>query len=241
MKTDKDQNQEALFNYIVEGLDLDNRVIYFNSLTEEPTNMGVICYSTTERIIRAIKYFELKDPTKPITLVVSSYGGEIYSTFALVDAIKASPCKIIFKGTGMIASGGTVLCAVCDERHLTPNCIFMIHAGSNYGGTENHIDSQIESKQSEKIRQTLYSIYEEHSFLSQGKIEELCARDVYLSAQEALTLGFADYIIPPLDRPEIPRTSDELAIRELLAEIDTRVLKKTSSEVLNTKSKRKII
>lgn len=216
---------------ILEGIDLENRIIYFNSLSDEEANMGTITYSTTERIIRAINLMAKQNST-PITLNVSCYGGDIYSVFALVDAIRSCVCPIVFKGTGIIASGGTILCCVCDERYLTPNSVFMIHAGSNYGTPNNHIDAQIESNQSEAVRQTLYKIYEDSTHLSKGKVEELCSRDAYLTPEEALALGFIDGIIPIIRTKSPSREPDEKEIYKVLKDISRRTLKKTSKSVL---------
>lgn len=135
------------------------------------------------------------------TLVVNitnTPGGDIHEGFAIRDALelfKRSGKKVITRGTGFVGSVSTVIFMAGDERELTESTTFYIHnplVTNASGGADdlrkiaNYIDDQ--EAQARKI-------YEAGSNLDGDQVDFLMQHEVYLTAEEALALGFATSVL----------------------------------------------
>jgi hypothetical protein len=117
----------------------------------------------------------------------------------LHDEILACPCQIKFFGGGAIMSAATWILAVCDERWLHPNATIMVHDGSE--GHEGKLtDVKISASEMVRLQNLLYEIYAANSRMPKEFWEDVCQRDLYLTASEAVSLGLADKIIEPKKR-----------------------------------------
>ena len=67
-----------------------------------------------------------------ITIKVCSYGGSVDAALAIIGRIKASKCKIVIEGYGVIASAATLILACGDERRISRFSSFMYHE-CNFG------------------------------------------------------------------------------------------------------------
>ena len=133
-------------------------------------------------------------PNKPIEIHMNSYGGDPYAMLRLHDAILCSPCQIRFYGGGSIMSSATWIMAVCDERYLYPNATVMVHDGSEEMEGK-HTDVQIGAMESKRLQELLYDIYANNSKMPRAFWQEVCQRDLYLTAEEAIWLGLADKLV----------------------------------------------
>lgn len=112
---------EKIEKWIDSGIDLDNRVIELGDIDE-----------LSNDIIRAFKLME-KESSKPITIVVSSFGGCVYTGLRFYDLLNNSKCKIITRAEGYVMSMGTIIYLAGDERYALPNTTFMFHEVSTLG------------------------------------------------------------------------------------------------------------
>lgn len=71
----------------------------------------------------------------------------------------------------------------------------MIHQPSSGVGYSTFRDQQIHLKEMESLKLDLYNVLSENSGLPVNEIEELCDRDRWMKAEEAIKLGFLDEII----------------------------------------------
>ena len=187
-------------NILETGLDFDQRRIYFGVCTD-PTleDIGEVTTRSIEHCARALHLLTFDDPHKPIELYMSSGGGDPYAMLRLVDEILSCPCPVKFFGGGIIQSSATWIMCVCDERYLFPNTTVMVHDGTeSVKGT--HTDTKIELAEAVRLQDKLYDIYESNSKMPKSFWQDVCQRDLYLSAEEACQLGLADKIIEPIDR-----------------------------------------
>ena len=181
------------------GYDLKNRIIYFgeNPSDFNPSEEGSFNAFTSisvENTIRAIHRMSSDYPKKPIELHMSTDGGDVYAMFRLMDAILTSPCQIKFFGSGIIASSGTWILAVCDERYLHKNTTIMVHSVSDaIEGTQS--DRRINQAESERLQSLLEGIFEDNTRMPKDFWKQACQRDLYLTAKEAIQLGMADKIV----------------------------------------------
>ena len=205
------------------GVDLKNRRIYFGvnldtGSAEESTDFTL---SAVEYAVRAMHRMASDAPGKPIELHMCSYGGDPYSMLRLYDEIHASPCQIKFYGSGAIMSSATWIMAGCDERYLHPNATVMVHDGSD-GFDGKHTDHQIQAAEMKRLQDKLYQIYADNSRMPVEFWADVCQRDLYMTASEAVSLGLADKVLEPKKRGNL-RKARHAALKK---EPDTKELKK---------------
>lgn len=188
-------------NVISSGVDEVSRRIFFgrylpNASEEEGNGFDQI---SIEYAIRAIHKMVDSNPKKPIEIHMNSYGGDPYSMLYLHDLILASPCQFKFFGGGAIMSAATWILAVCDERYLYKNARVMVHSGSlTIDGT--FADAEIRMAEEKRLQEELEHIYAHNSHMPKSFWTEVCKRDLYLSADEAVLLGLADKVVEPKKR-----------------------------------------
>ena len=183
------------------GVDLKNRRIYFgvNLDTEDSDDSTSFTMSSVEYAVRAMHRMVSDAPTKPIEIHMCSYGGDPYAMLRLHDEILACPCQVKFYGAGAIMSAATWIMAICDERYLHPNTTVMIHDGSD-GFEGKHTDQLIHAGEAKRLQDLLYDIYTENSRMPKEFWEDVCQRDLYMTADEAVSVGLADKVIEPKKR-----------------------------------------
>lgn len=204
------------------GVDLKGRRIYFgvNLDTGDASEATDFTLSSVEMAVRAMHRMAADAPGKPIELHMSSYGGDTYAMLKLHDEILASPCQIKFYGSGPIMSCASFIMSACDERNLHPNAVVMVHELTSGGGGK-HTDIKIDAAENIRLMEQLCSIYEANSHMSKEFWLDICQRDVYLSASEAVSLGLADRIIEPKKRGNL-RKARQAAMKK---EVDAKVMK----------------
>jgi ATP-dependent Clp protease protease subunit len=235
---------------IVYGIDLKNRKIYFglNLDTSDQEEYGDFTNASVEMAVRAIHRMAAESATKPIEIHMNSYGGDAYAMLRLHDAILCSPCQIKFFGGGSIMSSATWIMAVCDERYLYPNATVMVHDGSDVIEGK-HTDVQIGAVESKRLQGLLYDIYANNSKMPRSFWEDVCQRDLYLTAEEAIALGLADKLVEFKKRGNLRRLRQACmrknvesdSMKKLVKDIYKRINKlKVPSIELNTAVKEPI-
>ena len=196
-------------NILDNGIDLINRRIYFGALSESVDESGSdFTWRSCERAIRAIQVMELEAPKKSIELHMHSSGGCPYSMLRLMDVIQSCSCQIKFFGGGEISSAATWVMAVCDERYLYPNTLVVIHdssAGSSEEIPSKLSDAYIAMDGERHLQEKLNRIFADNSRMPVEFWNEMVKRDMYLSAEETITLGLADKIVEYKKRGNLRR------------------------------------
>ncbi len=134
---------------------------------------------------------------KRLQLMICSNGGDVPSTFALIDVMKASKIPIHTIGLGVIASCGLLLFIAGEPgyRILTPNTSILSHQYSwgSYG-KEHELFAQV--KEFELSTERMISHYKKCTGLDEEKIRKhlLPPEDRWLSAKEAKKLNICDSV-----------------------------------------------
>lgn len=189
-----------LTDLLVYGVELKSRRIYFGThLDLGEDNPGDFTQASIEVAIRAMHRMAQDAPGKPIEIHMNSYGGDPYAMLRLYDEILSCPCQVKFFGGGAIMSAATWIMAVCDERYLHAHATVMVHDG--WAGTEGkHTDLLIWAAEEKRLQDVLYDIYATNSRMPKEFWQEVCQRDLYMSASEAVSVGLADKIVEPKKR-----------------------------------------
>lgn len=151
-----------------------------------------------QAVIRKLWFLEMKDPGKPILLVINSPGGSVDSGFAIWDQVKMISSPVTTLVTGLAASMGSVLslCADPDKRFATPNSRIMIHQPRLSGVIQGQAtDLEIQAKEMIKTRKILVDIYVEATGKSPEEIEEAVDRDTWMTADEAKAFGLLTRVV----------------------------------------------
>jgi len=193
---------ETIITY---GVDRKNRIVEFGVPVDGfEENPSVFTQASVATCVRAIRTMVHDAPNKPVHIYMDSYGGDPYTMMYLKDVILTSPCQFKFYGGGAIMSAATWIMAVCDERYLYEDATIMVHTGSEEH-SDRWNDYQITAKESERLMDRLFDIYEENSLMPKSFWQDVCQRDLYLTAQETVHLGLADSIIKQRGRKNLRR------------------------------------
>lgn len=161
--------------------------------------MGEVDYESVKPIIEwiLIENHVVKKKKKELLLMICSPGGDMEAAFALVDVMRSSAIPIKTVGLGQIASCGFMifLSGTPGRRILTPNTSILSHQYS-WGSEGKHHELFAMTKEFGLAQQRMINLYRETTGLDETVIRErlLPASDVWLSAEEALSLNCCDYI-----------------------------------------------
>lgn len=212
-----------LDNLMSLGIDSCNRRLYCGDCTvPSDEDSGEISTRSIERIVRALHQLVNEDPQKPIELYMSSGGGDPYAMLRLYDEILACPCPVRFIGGGIIQSSATWIMCACDERLLFPNTTIMVHDGTE-SVKGNHTDTKIAMAEAVRLQDMLCEVYAANSKMPKSFWQEICQRDLFISAEEAIKLGLADGLINPKNRTQF-RQMRQANLDKMLSVVDQEAL-----------------
>lgn len=194
---DESLNKRKLF-------EMDDELIY--SFGTEVHFTGPIDKNSIATVIKEItkvvnkKNEEGYDKDEKITIcyIVDSPGGCVTSVLKFVDFLnivrqKHPNIEFVSIGTGLIASAGTIMCAVADKRYMTSNSYAMIHELSSGNiGKYTHLVSY--TKYLSQMHDRLVDIYLKKSKMTKQEIEAFLKDESWFSAKEYLEKGLIDEI-----------------------------------------------
>lgn len=162
------------------------------------TISGAIAHPRFSQVDLQLTELEVASSRKPITIRISSIGGDVNEALAIVGRIRRSPCKIITEGYGLVASCATLIFAAGDEKLFSKYGWFMHHLASfNFNSSIKFVDLKRMLKQ---------ATLEEHAWavwMSELTNKDLTfwkklgddGTDIFLSPRELLDLGIIDKIL----------------------------------------------
>lgn len=167
---------------------LQDRIIYFGTdVNSDTANIAIM----------QLLWLAADDPEKDIDFYINSPGGSVYDGLAIKDVMDTLPCKVNTVGVGMCASmGAYLLSAGTGTRKAMKNTRIMIHSVSS--GTIGTIhDMKVDYEETKFLQDQLMK---DIAGYTKGKstveeIDDLCKRDNYMSAEEAIQLGLIDTVV----------------------------------------------
>lgn len=136
---------------------------------------------------------------KPIEIILSTVGGDVYTGFNLVDQIEKAKTPTTIHIMSMAASMGCLIAmAGKDNPNVRTVChpfsVGLIHSGSAYlAGSAHAVKDTFDFTQhyEEKIKDYILS----HSKIDEDYYEKIERKELWLDADEMLRLGIVDEII----------------------------------------------
>jgi ATP-dependent protease ClpP protease subunit len=173
---------------------------------EDPDPNPGVDFTMANRFIRNLMTCQNENPNKDIVLHMKTGGGYWDEGMAIYDAIRACPVHITILNYSTARSMSSLIFLAANKRVMMPHATFMFHRGTlGFSGT---VSSAFSFVDFEKLTQEqMLNIYTK-ALKEQGKyknkstanIKEMLKfqmdrkEEVYLSAKDAVSWGFADAI-----------------------------------------------
>lgn len=135
----------------------------------------------------------LEDGWTPITVHISSDGGEAFAGFAIYDLLKGYSGEVTTIVEGKANSAGSIILMAGRYRYIRPSGFMLIHdvQGGFYGKAREVKDF---AKIMQQIRSRMHSIYRVASGQTSDTIDRLLDNESWLGAEEAVALNFAQLL-----------------------------------------------
>lgn len=209
-------NNNTLHDIHNYNLDIDNREIYLHAPFDniEESNLDYRSAVIFEKNIRHLNLLSLD----PILVHMHLPGGEWQDCLGMYDAIKASKSRVIIVAYAKAESSSSVLLQAADIRILMPNTNVLIHYGSFSLDGEHSKAAASSIKWNEQECDKMVDIFTDRcmqsmmakeknwkKMMARKHIESQLANkcDWILTAEEAVTYGFADGILGSKKYPNI--------------------------------------
>lgn len=155
-----------------------------------------------ERVMKALFLLDAIDSTKPITVIINSPGGEVFSGFAIYDIMKAIKSPVITLVAGFAASMGSIIMLGSEKgkRYATKNSKVLIHQPLISGMFQGRaMEIEIQAKEIIETKERIIKLYMEETGQSKEKIAKDIELDYWMTAEEAKNYRLIDKIITSMD------------------------------------------
>lgn len=193
-------------------VDLQSNHIYlmgmeiFTAGTGAPEGEPGVEYTMANRFIRNMNICIRANPEKPIVIHMKTCGGDWEEGMAIYDTIKSCPVPVTILSYTHARSMSSLIFQAANKRIMMPHSTFMYHDGTlGLEGTVKQVNTAVEfgkiidgqmmkiyidvMKESGKFKHRSRKFILEYLRKQMDKKE-----DVYMTAKEAVELGFADSI-----------------------------------------------
>lgn len=169
-----------------------NHIYFYDDVTEEAAASFVVnLRETVGELKQVAAALEVEPP--PIHVHINSFGGSVFAGFAMHDAIRECPLRVITHIEGSAASAATLLSVAGSHRTIGRNGFILIHQLSTwFEGTFEEQKDDLEN--SKRLMSAIKNIYKERTCIPARKLSDMLKRDLWLPADMALKYGLVDEI-----------------------------------------------
>jgi ATP-dependent Clp protease protease subunit len=144
-------------------------------------------------------YYDHESHEEPIVLHLNSNGGDLSALHNIIDVMSMikAPVKTICLGKCYSAGAVILAAGAKGERYILKNAKVMLH-GVQFGYPIPGWDTAENKKYYEFVKNnndSLMKILSQHTGQTLSKVKNDCARELWLSAQEAVKYNLVDHII----------------------------------------------
>ena len=149
-------------------------------------------------VISQLLYLNVKDPSSPIHLYISSPGGSVLDGYGIIDTMNLIEAPVYTYTIGLAASMGALIFLNGTNRYLLPHSELMLHQPlGGVSGQASHIE--ITANRIIKMKKDINEMIATRCNLALEEVEKFTDRDRYFSATEAIEYGLADEIISKIE------------------------------------------
>lgn len=146
------------------------------------------------KFVKKFDYLASLLPSKPITIIVNSQGGDEHVGRAIAGYIKASGCTVYTEGFGDVHSAAVLIFAAGSKRRLSKAATVMVHESS----TEvqgNSTAIKVAAKQMEQDEVFWCNLLQEYTGTDAKTWMKLHEDETFLRPEEALKLNLATELV----------------------------------------------
>jgi ATP-dependent Clp protease protease subunit len=142
------------------------------------------------------------EPTKPITIYIQSYGGEVDALASMIETLDELPNPIITVCQGVSMSCGAMLLSHGDIRFIGKHSRVMIHEVSSGTGGDVH-DMAADALETKRLNRYFMNLLAKNCAIKGGydalrkTIKDQDGRNRYMDAAAALKFGIVDFVGMP--------------------------------------------
>lgn len=130
---------------------------------------------------------------RQLNIFINSPGGSVFDGVAIFNQIKRHRGRKVVNIDGIAASIASVIAMAGDEINIAANGMVMIHDPWALSvGTANDMRKMADNL--DKVRDTILDTYVARTNEDRDFVSEMMEEETWMTAQEALELGFADNI-----------------------------------------------
>jgi ATP-dependent protease ClpP protease subunit len=128
-----------------------------------------------------------------VSVLINSPGGDAFTGVSIYNLLKASGKTVNVTVTGVAASAASVIAMAGERVTMGTGATMMIHRAWACS-CGNAIELRERADVLETIDENITDVYQERTGLERAKITAMLHPDTYMSADEAISMGFADEI-----------------------------------------------
>ncbi len=133
------------------------------------------------------------DDVELIEVTINSRGGEVDHGLAIYNFLKAHSAAVSVRIDGIAASAASVIALAGDEIIMPENTLMMVHNPWTFAAG-NAKQLRKTANDLEKFEQSLMATYMGRTNKSEEEVRSLLDEETWLTAAEAVELGFADKV-----------------------------------------------
>ena len=132
-----------------------------------------------------------------INVRINSAGGDVFEGVAIYNTLRRQNAKIKVDVDGMALSAASVVAMAGHEVHMADNAIMMIHnPWTIMAGDAEHLRQMADTL--EKTKNQVVKSYAMKTGLTEQDISQLMDAETWMTAEEAVSNGFADTTAPAM-------------------------------------------
>lgn len=138
---------------------------------------------------------QLPTDESDVVIEVNSSGGVVNTGSQIYTALRSYKGNVTAEVVGMAGSSASFAIMGADKVVMSPTAQIMIHKASFREISGNSDDLEKASDALKSIDKSIINAYVEKTGLDEEKLMEMMAKETYMSAHEAVELGFADEVM----------------------------------------------
>ena len=145
---------------------------------------------------------ELFSGTGPVTIWISSPGGDCTAASQIYSMLMDYKDDITVKIDGIAASAASVIAMAGTKVLMAPTAMMMIHNPAT-GAFGDHVDMEKAIEMLDEVKEGIINAYEIRTGLSHTQLSHMMDETTWMNAKKAVELGFADGILTDEKRREL--------------------------------------
>lgn len=134
---------------------------------------------------------ELAKHPGAVTVRINSPGGDTFAGIAIYNALNDHDGEVTVKVDGVAASAASFIAMSGDKIIMLPGSMMMVHEPWTFAaGNQNDLEEVIQMLKT--TNDSMVALYAARTSLDESRIRELLKAETWMTANEAVELGFAD-------------------------------------------------